>query len=85
MSSEYSALNGWTTDQIARARQWVRTWQTAGPALELIRRRELREIDTFRAISLLLADWDYSQEPRTPRPLSGLIEQQRLFRQLHQA
>ena len=68
-----------TPEETERAKQWVRTWQDAGLRLEAIRQRELRELDSFHTIGLLLADWDYHTEPRAPRPSSGLIEQQRLF------
>jgi len=29
-------------------RRWVRTWQEAGPKLDAIRRRELKEADNLR-------------------------------------
>jgi hypothetical protein len=60
----------------------VRTWQEAAPRLEAIRRRELRELDTFAAITLLCGPADYHVGPRAPKPTSGLVEQQRLFARL---
>ena len=65
---------------MANARQWVKTWQEAGPRLEAIRRRELRELDTYTAIALLCGPADYRVPPRPPKPTSGLVEQQRVFR-----
>jgi hypothetical protein len=74
-----SALAGWTAEEISLGKRWMQTWQLAGEQLERIRRRELRELDTFRAVELLCGDFDYSRPPRAPKPWSGLVEQQRLF------
>ena len=82
MDSGRSALDTWTPEQVALGRTWVKTWRDAGPRLEAIRRRELRELDTFSAIALLCGSADYHQAPRAPKPTSGLIEQQRLFARL---
>lgn len=79
MSEKPSALAGWTAEQIAAGRRWVRTWQEAGPELEQIRRDELRRLDTRQAIALLCGPADYTIPPRAPKPTSGLIEQQRWF------
>lgn len=73
------AFAGWTPQQIADARRWVRTWQEAGPRLEQVRRDELRRLDQQRAIALLCGEADYTVPPRAPRPTSGLVEQQRWF------
>jgi hypothetical protein len=61
------------------ARQWVRAWKSAGPALETIRRNELRTLDGRAVIALLTGPADYTVEPRKARATSGLIEQQRWF------
>ena len=37
-------------------RRWVQTWKKAGPELERIRLRELRDVDTQLAIQQLAAD-----------------------------
>ena len=83
MDSRRSALDGWTPEQVALGRAWVNIWRDAGPRLEAIRRRELRELDAVSAIALLCGPADYHQAPRAPAPTSGLIEQQRLFARLH--
>ena len=75
----HESLAGWTPDQIADARRWVRTWKQAGPRLERLRREELRRLDPQRAIALLCGEADYTKPPRAPRPTSGLVEQQRVF------
>ena len=82
MAARSSALANWTPEQVAQGRRWAKAWQDAAPRLEAIRRRELRELDAFTAISWLCGSADYSEAPRAPKPTSGLIEQQRLFTQL---
>jgi len=79
MNDEPSALADWTSDQIADGKRWVETWKLAGADLERIRRKELRELDTYRAIALLCGPADYTGAPRAPKPWSGLVEQQRWF------
>jgi len=74
-----SALADWTPEQIALGKRWVETWRLAGQDLERIRRKEARELDTYKAISLLYESADYTKPPYAPKPWSGLIEQQRLF------
>jgi hypothetical protein len=82
MGSRPSALASWSPEQIALGRRWVKAWQDAAPRLEEIRRRELREIDTFTAIARLCGPADYTVPPRAPKPTSGLVEQQRHFQKL---
>jgi hypothetical protein len=80
VESRRSALADWTDEEIAAGRQWVRRWREAGVELERIRRAELRSLDARAAIALLCGPADYTVPPRAPKPTSGLIEQQRLFR-----
>jgi len=80
MSTPETTLQGWSDEQIARARSWMSAWANAGPELERLRRQELRQIDTVHAISLLCGPADYRTGPRMARPTSGLIEQQRWFK-----
>jgi hypothetical protein len=82
MKSRRSALETWSPEEVAAGRRWVQTWREAAPRLEAIRRRELRQLDAFNAISQLCGPADYREAPRAPRPTSGLIEQQRLFAKL---
>jgi len=82
MTADKSALAGWTPAEIEIGKQWVETWEKTGIELERIRRSELRELDTFAAIVKLCADYDYRVPPRAPKPYSGLVEQQRIFRKL---
>jgi hypothetical protein len=75
-----SALADWTPEQIAPGKKWVETWQRAAVELERIKRKEIRELDTYKTILLLCGPADYSRPPYAPHPWSGLVEQQRLFR-----
>jgi hypothetical protein len=75
-----SSLESWTVEQIDAGKKWVEAWKNAGPELERIRREELRNVDTTKAIALLCGPADYNLPPRAPHPTSGLIEQQRWFK-----
>ena len=69
-----SALADWTPEQIALSKKWVETWRLAGEDLEQIRRKEIRELDTYQTIALLCGSADYTQPPYAPKPWSGLID-----------
>jgi len=79
MSLGTSSLANSTPEQIAQTKKWVETWRKAGPILEKIRREEVRNLDSFKTISLLCGSADYTVAPRAPKPTSGLIEQQFWF------
>ncbi len=74
-----SSLVNWTPEQVAQAKRWVQTWQEAAPALERVRRQELRHLDPERSVALLCGPADYRVPPRSPKPTSGLVAQQRWF------
>lgn len=62
-------------------RAWAEHWRQWGPKLDQIRRDELRRFrheDHQEAIDALL---QIAHEHAAPRLTSGLVEQQRLFRQ----
>ncbi len=82
MAPNASALASWSLEQITLGRRWVQAWKNAAPELERIRRQELRQLDAYAAIALLCGPGDYREAPRAPKPTSGLIEQQRVFRKL---
>jgi hypothetical protein len=75
-----SAIADWTPEQIALGKRWVETWRLAGVDLERIKRRELRQLDTFNTILLLCGLADYTRRPYAPKPWSGLVEQQQWFK-----
>jgi hypothetical protein len=79
MKDETSALASWTPEQIVVGRRWVETWKLAGADLEQLRRKEIRELDTYRTIALLCGEADYTSPPRAPKAFSGLVEQQCWF------
>ncbi len=61
------------------AREYVTRWKQAGPALEKVRRDELRNLrdeDVRKQIHDLL---DIAGKFPQHRPTSGLVEQQRIF------
>ncbi|MCM3904131.1 MAG: hypothetical protein ND866_20705 [Pyrinomonadaceae bacterium] len=75
-----SALADWTPEEIALGKRWVETWQLAAADLERIRRKEIRELDTYQTLLLLFGSRDYSLPPYAPEPWSGLVEQQGWFK-----
>jgi hypothetical protein len=75
-----SALADWTPEEIELGKKWVETWKRAAVELERIKRKEIRELDTYKTISLLCGDADYTKPPYAPKPWSGLIEMQDLFK-----
>lgn len=62
--------------------RWVATWRDAGPALDEQSRIELEQLDTATALSQLAAAFDFALAHAPPSETSGLVEQQRYFRQL---
>jgi hypothetical protein len=79
VTSDKSSLSTWTPQQIAEGKRWVQAWRKAGPLLDEVRRRELREFHAERSIALLCGPANYHVAPRAPKPTSGLVEQQRWF------
>ena len=55
-----SAPANWTPEQIALGKRWAQTWRLAGEDLERIKRKEIRELDTYKTISLLCGSADYT-------------------------
>ena len=79
METGKSSLEDWTPEQIAQGKLWVQAWREAGPFLEALRRKELRQLDGYRAVQRLCGPADYRVPPRAPKPTSGLVEQQYWF------
>lgn len=48
-----SALADSTPEQLALGRRWVETWKLAAVDLERIKRKEIRELDTYKTIASL--------------------------------
>jgi hypothetical protein len=65
------------------AKEWMEQWRAAGPALEEVRARELRELtdEEARAATVDLLDLGIRVPlPRERWQSSGLVIQQELFR-----
>lgn len=65
-----------------KIRQWVQTWKEAGPELEKIRLREIREEDNLLSLKLLARAFNHATRTQTPAASSGLVEMQRYFAKL---
>ena len=63
-------------------RCWVQTWKEAGPELEAIRRREIREADNLQALASMESAFNHAARTMPPRPSSGMVEMQAWFAKL---
>ena len=61
---------------------WVETWKAAGPELEEIRRREIREADNLEVLAALEGAFRHALETMPLRESSGLVEMQDIFAKL---
>lgn len=60
-------------------RAWVQAWKDAGPELEKIRLREVRDADNLLVLQQLAPMFNHATSSMPPRGASGLVEMQRLF------
>ncbi len=58
---------------------WVDTWQRAATALNEVRQKELRSYDYAKNRHIIDGLLQWAFEHPQPRPLTGLVEQQRYF------
>src|SRR6202030_1127206 len=65
-------------------RRWVETWKRAGPELEAIREREIREADNVQVVAMLRGAMNLATQ-LPPRTSSGLVEMQRFLAKLGRA
>jgi hypothetical protein len=63
-------------------RRWVGTWRKAGPELEAIRRKEIREADNLEVLKALESAFNHAVRATPLRPSSGLVEMQRWLAKL---
>ena len=70
-----------STDR-ALIERWVATWREAEPALAEQKRAELEQLSTPRALAELAAGFEHARIRQSLSDTSGLVEQQRYFRQL---
>ncbi len=69
-------------DDCEALRHWVETWKEAGPKLEAIRRREIREADNLKVLEALEGAFNHAVRMLPPRPSSGMVEMQAWLRKL---
>lgn len=63
-------------------RKWVDAWKEAGPELERIRLREVREEDNLLSLQLLAPAFNHATRTCPPGTTSGLVEMQKYFAKL---
>jgi len=63
-------------------RRLVEIWKEAGPKLEAIRHREIREADNRKVLALLEGAFNHALRTAPLRPSSGLVEMQKWFAKL---
>jgi hypothetical protein len=69
-------------DQKETLRHWVETWRAAGPELEAIRRREIREANNLQVLASLEAAFNHAVRTMPPRESSGMVEMQKWLAKL---
>lgn len=68
-----------TAEEKARAQKCVDAWRRAGPELERMRRKDIRQADTARSIPAFDGLFEGAIRDFPAKPTSGLVEQQRWF------
>lgn len=66
----------------ALIQRWAQTWKNAGPELERIRLREVRDEDNLLSLKLLARAFNHATSTQPPDRSSGLVEMQRYFAKL---
>ena len=62
-----------------QAQKYVSCWKQAGPALEKVRREELRGLSDEDVRAQIQALFGLGRQESCLRPTTGLVEQQRIF------
>ena len=62
--------------------RWAQTWKEAGPELERIRLREVRDEDNLLSLRLLAPAFELALRMQSPDGTSGLVEMQRYLAKL---
>jgi hypothetical protein len=63
-------------------RRSVEAWKEAGPQLEAIRRREIRDADNLQVLAVLESAFNHALRNMPARQSSGLVEMQKWFAKL---
>ncbi|MGI8788356.1 MAG: hypothetical protein ACR2HG_11420 [Pyrinomonadaceae bacterium] len=69
-------------DEKEQLRAWAENWKRAGKVLEELRREEIRNSSLPDSIILLSDACESALYLNPPEPVSGLLEQQKLFSRL---
>lgn len=69
-------------DEHETMRRSVEAWRDAGPQLEAIRRREIRDADNLQVLAVLEGAFNHALRTMPARPSSGLVEMQKWFAKL---
>src|SRR5262249_8604833 len=69
-----------TPEEKARIRAWFQKWDEVAPIMENLRLEAIRSADTMKAIAAFDGAFETSIRDLPPKPYSGLVEQQRLFK-----
>jgi hypothetical protein len=69
-------------DEQEMMRRSVEAWREAGPQLEAIRRREIREADNLQMLAVLEGAFNHALRTMPARESSGLVEMQKWFAKL---
>ena len=70
-------------DEQEMMRRSVEAWREAGPKLEAIRRREIRDADNLKVLAVLEGAFNHALRTMPARQSSGLVEMQKWFAKLH--
>jgi hypothetical protein len=65
---------------ISQIKFWIQCWKQAGVQLEQIRQVELHSMSTCQALLNLSGAFESCRRHFSPKPYSGLIEQQAWFK-----
>ena len=61
---------------------WVQTWKEAGPELETIRLREVRDEDNRLSLTLLARAFNHATSTQPPDESPGMVDMQRYLAKL---
>lgn len=62
--------------------KWVQRWKNVGPVMQKLKESELPNTSTPQALLNLADAFESCRRNFSPRPYSGLIDQQKYFRKL---
>jgi hypothetical protein len=69
-------------DEQEMMRRSVEAWKEAGPQVEAIRRREIRDADNLQVLAVLEGAFNHALRTMPARESSGLVEMQKWFAKL---